>query len=177
MYINPETNFYLPICVETRLEFFIDKLVDHEEWILSGHKTHSSLHPIRLCWKAEQLSSTIFKCVEVDSKHLPKDMCSHCHFSSKECHIEVFAKYYKEGVNKVFLKFLRAITKLLVKKVYYIIYNSALYFCNARHFDITMCMMLHLHPKCLCKEMEDVMDYMAHRHGEWLEGMEEYGRV
>ena len=47
---------------------------------------------------------------EIDSNH-PKDMCPHYYFASKECHVAVFSNYYKEQVNKVFVKYLNATQK------------------------------------------------------------------
>ena len=154
---SPESNFHLPRCVDHSLECFTDSLsADHQTWILKGYNT-DTLHPIGLRWKAKQFSTTKSKFVNHDARKLPEDICPHCCFASKECHVHVFAKYCKEQINKIFAKYPKAMEPMMVKKVYCLIYNSALHYYNYCHFNTMTHMTLHLPPDCLCEEMKQLI--------------------
>ena len=126
VYSMLESNFHLPRCLDHTLECFTDTLSNHQDWILRGMDTLDSLHPIGLCWKAKQFSCTKFDFADHDPKKLPKDICPHYCFSTKnkECHIQVFSEYCKVQVNKVFTKYAKAMEPMMVKKVYCVIYKK-----------------------------------------------------
>ena len=165
-----ESNFHLPRCVY-HLECFMDTLSNHQDWILKGMDTLDSLHPIVLRWKTEQFSSTKSEFANDNPNKLPKDVCPQCQFSTKnkECHVQVFAKYCKAQVNKVFIKYSKAMEPMMVKKIYCIIYNSVLYYYNYSCFNIMTFMTLHLPPKCLSNEMVEYMDDIACKCSDYIE--------
>lgn len=171
VYNLPESNFHLPRCLYHSLECITDKLSDCDEWILRGHYTLDYLYPVGLSLKAEEFVCTKSKFADHNPSNLPKDICPQCHFSTanKECYAQVFAEYCKTRVKKVYIKYAKAMEPLMAKKVYCIVYNSALHFYIYRHFKVMTRMTLHLPPKCLSDEMKEVIGDVAHDCREYME--------
>ena len=175
VYTMSEANYHLPRCLDHTLECFTDTLSNHEVWILRGMYTLNSLYPTGLSWKGEEFASTKSKYTDHDPKNLPKDICPHCCFSTKnkECHVHVFHEYCKARVKKVFRKYAKAMDLMKVKKVNCIIHNSALHYYNYCHFNIMTHMTYHLPPKCLHDKLKEYADVLAEKRSDYMESFRE----
>ena len=154
----PESNSHLPRCVKTFLEFFLDRLDNHEEWILEGNKTVDSLHRIGLHWKVKQFLSSVSK------------FCRN-RFQSSEGYVSPLLFCIKRVSCSSIFQLLQRASKQGVREVPQCYTKKMANKDNFRLFDIMTHKTLQLPPKFLCNEMKH---FMAHKCGEWLEGMQEY---